>query len=166
MKAFVVGLIAVFGLSAHSSQLGASAHISKTIAFPVASLQKVEQAMQTAAARQGEDMNKIVDYDIDTQLRVRCFENSPTVYDGHLYGCALQLSVDLGGGTTGVLQNLLYPTQTSFEVQDLLNKTDANKVDHVALTGIFDGGNGSAYSCNAEGSSGARAWNCYLNFID
>lgn len=163
MKALVLGLIAVFGLGAHANQQ-TEAHFTKTVPFPVSSLQKVEQAMQTAAARTGDAMKHEASYDIDSNTRVRCAEESPIVYGGHLYGCVLQMNVDLGGGTTALLENMLYPTQSSAEVQALLDKTDADKTDRVQLSTIFDGGHGSTYFCNAEGSP--RAWACYLTFID
>lgn len=163
MKARVLVLTAVFGLAAHASPR-LSAHLTKTIPFPVSSLQKVEQAMQTAAARTGDAMKQDAFYDIDSNTRVRCTQDDPISYKGHLYGCVLQMSVDLGGGATALMQNMLYPTQSASEVQALLENTDASKVDRVQLATPFDGGNGSSYFCNAEGSP--RSWVCYLTFVD
>jgi hypothetical protein len=158
-------LVAAFGLTSRA-ELRAQATFAKTVAFPVSSLQKVEQAMQTAAARTGDAMKTEASYPIDNNLTVRCAEGSPTPFDGRLYGCVLQTTVDLGGGSQAILANMLYLTQSSAEVQDILSKTDANKVDSVALKTPFDGGHGSQYFCNAEGAAGTRQWACYLYFVD
>jgi hypothetical protein len=165
-SAFLVfGLIAVLSFSAHANQF-AEAHISKKISFPLSSLQKVEQSMQASAARTGDSMKTEVSYAIDTNLTLKCAEESPILLDGHLYGCALQTQVDLGGGATATLQNIVWLSQSSAEVSDILSTTDVNKVDTVALKSPFDGGHGSAYYCNADSSSGVRQWACYINFVD
>ena len=164
MKLLVVALIASFGLAAHANQ-HTEASFSRTFPFPLTSYQKVEESMAAAAARTGEDMNKWVEYTIDSNFTLKCAEDSPSDFEGHLYGCVLSTNLDVGG-TRVVLQNLMYPQQSSSEISDLLSKTDVNTVDNVQLKSPFDGGHGSSYFCNAEGAAGARAWNCYLYFVD
>lgn len=166
----LVGFILFLGLSAHASvnpsPIGPEVILSKTIAFPVSSLEKVEQAMADAAARTGADKKTWKTYDIDTNLQVVCAEDSPVMYRGHLYGCVLQTSVDLGAGATALLRNMLYIQQSSSDVNALLAQTDANQTARLDLQTPFDGGHGSTYYCNAEGSSGSRTWGCFLNFVD
>jgi hypothetical protein len=169
MKFLILLLVAAFGFTAFGITSVASprtqATFSRTFPFPISSLEKVEQAMQTAAARTGKAMQTEVTYQIDSNFNVRCAEQSPTMYDGHLYGCVLATTLDLGG-TQVTLANLLYLTQSSKEISDLLAKTDMQTTDSVALKSPFDGGHGSQYFCNAEGTPGARQWACYLYFVD
>ncbi len=164
MKLLIVVLTAVFGLTAHANER-AEAQFAKTFPFPVSSLEKIEQSMTTAAARTGKSMQQEVDYTIDSNFTLTCVEDSPVMFEGHLYGCALSTTVDLGG-TQAILKNMVYLQQSSAAVRDVLSKTDVNKVDTVDLTTPFDGGHGSRYFCNAEGAAGARQWACYLYFVD
>jgi hypothetical protein len=164
MKLLIVVLTAVFGLAAHANARS-EAQFAKTFPFPVSSLEKIEQSMATAAARTGKSMQQEVDFAIDSNFALSCAEESPIQYEGHLYGCVLGTTVDVNG-TQILLRNLVYLQQSSAEVRDLLAKTDVNKVDSVDLTTPFDGGHGSRYFCNAEGTPGARQWACYLYFVD
>lgn len=176
---FVLGLVAFLGLSSRAEatsevqsetdfDVHAEALISKTILFPISSLQKVEQAVQNAAARTGDAMKTEITYDIDPaqHTKVRCADESPIMFEGHLFGCVLDVTIDLGSGNTATLTNMLYLSQSTAEASAVLANTDVNKVDHVELNRIFDGGHGSTYGCNAEGSAGARSWACYLKMID
>ncbi len=167
LSALMFGLALALGVSASANQT-AQAHLSKTFVFPVASLEKVEMAMQSAAARVGDAKKTQVSYVIDASENssVLCLEDSPDIYQGHLYGCVLQFVVDLGGGAKITAGHMLYITQSAKEVNDLLSKTDPNNTARVDLRSPFDGGNGSAFYCNAEGPTGAKAWSCYLDLVD
>lgn len=164
---FVFGLVLATAASAHA-QLQTEARLSKSYAFPVATLEKVEAAMQAAAQRTGADMKKEVSYVIDANDKstVRCLDHSPMMYQGALYGCVLEFEIDLGQGVIATAGHMLYITQSSKEVNDLLAKTDPNQTARVDLKTIFDGGQGSQFYCNAEGAAGAKAWACYLNLVD
>ena len=164
MKNTILILVAAFGLTAQSAPR-LQATFARTFPFPVASLEKVEQAMQTAAARTGKAMEAEMTYQIDSNFNVRCGSQAPEMFEGHLYGCVLATTLDVGG-TQVTLQNLLYVTQSSKEISDILSKTDVNATDAVELHTPFDGGHGSKYFCNSEGTSGARQWACYLYFVD
>lgn len=141
------------------------ARIEKTFAFPVSTLEKIEQAMADAAARRGDAMKQEVRYEIDANdhSSVRCVEDSPTMYEGHLYGCVLEYVIDLGNGTTATTGAMLYITQSSAEVKKVLASTDQQKTSRVQLKTIFDGGKGSSFYCDA---AGAQGWNCFLHLID
>lgn len=164
MKAVLVAAVAVFALNASAATLSFDARISKTFPFPISSLQKVEQAMQAAAANPNAKDDQITQ--IDPAALLRCSPGDPTVVDGHPYGCALYFTVDLGNGASATLTEMVYLRQSSTEAQGVLNAADPNKTSRVDLTTPFDGGNGSTYYCNAEGANGAKAWACYLNVID
>jgi hypothetical protein len=164
----IFGLIASIGLTtgltAEASQR-TQASFAHTFAFPMSKLEQVEQAIHTAAARTGKAMEDEVDYQIDSDFTVRCVENSPIDFEGTLYGCGLMATIDVNGSQI-TLRHMLYMTQTTQEMKDILANTDPNKTDTVAFKTIFDGGRGSRYYCNAEGAAGARQWACYLYFID
>ena len=162
-----LGFMLAFGVTASADQ-GDRVHLSKTYAFPVASLEKVEAAMQTAAARTGDSKKLPVSYVIDAteHSSVVCAADAPDMYQGRLYGCILQFVIDIGSGTKLTASHMLYLSQSSKDVNDLLSKTDPNGTARVSLNVPFDGGGGSAYYCNAEGASGAKTWGCYLDLVD
>ncbi len=164
MKLLVLTLVAAFGLTAQAAPR-AQAQFAKTFAFPLSSVEKIEQSIQDAAARTGKAMKQEVTYQIDSNFIVRCAEDSPVSFDGYPYGCVLQTTVD-AAGTQVTLMNMLYMTQSSAQMKEILANTDVNTTETVQFKSLFDGGRGSRYYCNAEGAAGSRAWACYLYFVD
>ncbi len=160
-----IGLIC-FGLQA-SATTAFAIQFSKTYAFPVSSLEKVEAALRDAAVRtdaKSADMSYLIDASQNSS--VYCAAGLPEVVDNTLYGCTLNFVVDIGGGGTITAREMLMIRQSSKEINDLLAKTDPNKTARVVLGTPFDGGHGSKYFCHAEGATGAKAWVCYLTVVD
>jgi hypothetical protein len=154
---FTFAFIALAHQSAQASMI-----IKKDYPLSLADVSTIETAMITAAHRPdfpnteyNQEINKT------NQINFNCLSNAPSKESD---GCSLSFGLDLGS-TPVTITKMYYPNITAKQIHDKLQAVNPN-----GATAPMELGSlvevGGHYECRAEGTSGAKAWNCYIRILE